>query len=55
MIKSTDNFNYFLTEFENNPKMDMYDNFMNLVFKVISYGSVGIVGFLLYLHFSQKH
>ena len=40
---------------EKNPKMDTYDNFMNLLFKIVANGSVAVVIIILYLHFTQKH
>lgn len=54
-VKITDNLQYFYSEFEDNPKIDMYDRFMNMLFKIVYTGSIGLVFFLLFLHFNQKH
>ena len=55
LAKSTDNLDFFYSQMEKNPKMDTYDNFMNLLFKIVANGSVAVVIIILYLHFTQKH
>ena len=31
------------------------DRFMNSLFQVVVYSSVGVIGYIIYNHFSQKH
>ena len=52
MVKSTDNLDYFYSKFETNPRIDVYDRFMNFLFKIVANGSVLAVIFIFYMHFS---